>query len=81
MTSRAPLAYAYQRLLADGRLITVEVCAVHGVGVGIGAPELLDDLWLYPDLPTAVAAAQAWDGTGEPLGWCRHPVSGRTHAA
>lgn len=36
-----------------------------------------DDRWCYHDVTLAVAAASVWDGTGEPTGWHRHPISGR----
>lgn len=36
-----------------------------------------EDRWCYEDLGSAVAAFEAWDGTGEPGGWHRHPNSGR----
>lgn len=36
-----------------------------------------EDRWCYHDLPTAIAAATDWRGVGEPVGWHRHPLSGR----
>jgi hypothetical protein len=33
--------------------------------------------WCYPDYASALAALDAWDGEGEPLGWHRHPDTGR----
>jgi hypothetical protein len=36
-----------------------------------------DDSWCFEDYGLAVAAALAWDGEGEPVGWFRHPDSGR----
>jgi hypothetical protein len=33
--------------------------------------------WCYKDYRSAKAALDAWDGTGEPTGWHRHPKSGR----
>lgn len=42
------------------------------------------DHWCYNSLGSvqdsraaAVRALQAWDGTGEPAGWMKHPASGR----
>lgn len=35
------------------------------------------DRWCYHDFASALAAFEAWDGTGEPAGWHRHPASGR----
>jgi hypothetical protein len=36
-----------------------------------------DDGWCYEDWETAKGALAAWDGSGEPQGWHRHPASGR----
>lgn len=33
--------------------------------------------WCYRDYASAKRALDAWDGTGEPVGWHRHPASGR----
>lgn len=35
------------------------------------------DRWCYRCAEEAVEALAAWDGTGEPAGWHRHPASGR----
>lgn len=35
------------------------------------------DRWCYHSVEDAVAALDAWDGTGEPQGWHRHPKTGR----
>jgi hypothetical protein len=36
-----------------------------------------DDRWCYKTRTAAVAAGHVWDGTGEPVGWHRHPSTGR----
>lgn len=36
-----------------------------------------EDRWCYHTFHAAFAALMAWDGTGEPAGWHRHPDSGR----
>lgn len=36
-----------------------------------------DDRWCYDSYEKAKAALEAWDGTGEPQGWHRHPGTGR----
>jgi hypothetical protein len=36
-----------------------------------------EDRWCYHTRTAAVAAAHVWDGTGEPVGWHRHPTTGR----
>lgn len=47
------------------------------VGRCVHATRFFDDRWCYHDVAAAVAAAHVWDGTGEPEGWHRHPMSGR----
>jgi hypothetical protein len=36
-----------------------------------------EDRWCYHTADAAQAALEAWDGTGEPTGWHRHPATGR----
>ena len=36
-----------------------------------------EDRWCYDSYEKAKAALEAWDGTGEPTGWHRHPATGR----
>jgi hypothetical protein len=36
-----------------------------------------DDRWCFHGLDAAKAALDAWDGNGEPVGWHRHPSTGR----
>lgn len=45
----------------------------------IGRPELGwgDDAYDFPTVAAAIAAGEAWDGTGDPSGWHRHPSTGR----
>ena len=43
----------------------------------IGDVTGIDDVWCYPNYRAAKAALDPWDGTGEPIGWHRHPPSGR----
>jgi hypothetical protein len=50
--------------------------------LGLTLPEtkpykLYANEWLYHDAVKAVAAAEAWNGEGEPKGWNRHRPSGR----
>lgn len=35
--------------------------------------------WCYKNYAKAKAALDAWDGTGDPLGWHRHPGTGRRY--
>lgn len=36
-----------------------------------------EDRWCYHTYAKAKAALEAWDGTGEPTGWHRHPATDR----
>jgi hypothetical protein len=36
-----------------------------------------EDRWCYKSAEDALGALGAWDGTGEPEGWHRHPMTGR----
>lgn len=36
-----------------------------------------EDRWCYRSEAAALAALDAWDGSGEPAGWHRHPDTGR----
>jgi hypothetical protein len=63
----------------DGRRIAV-IPLMYTAAVIIGRPHQAtwyDDRWCYTSATAALAAAQAWDGTGEPDGWHRHPPTGR----
>lgn len=37
----------------------------------------VEDRWCYMDMAKALKALAEWDGSGEPKGWHRHPMSGR----
>lgn len=51
--------------------------------VAIGRPHTMtwyDDRWCYHGVEAAFAAAEAWNGPWpdtEPIGWHRHPATGR----
>lgn len=65
--------------LADGRDIVV-VPLAHGYAAICTSRRnspFRDGYWQYQRATTALAAAEAWDGTGEPDGWYRHPATGR----
>lgn len=38
-----------------------------------------DGRWCYSSYAKAKAAFDAWDGKGDPLGWHRHPITGRRY--
>lgn len=43
----------------------------------VGNERWYDDRWCYDSVVAAVLALEVWDGTGDPVGWHRHPRSGR----
>lgn len=67
------------RRLDDTRFVAVTpFMYTHAIIIGwIGDTTGYEDRWCYHDAGTAIAAASAWDGVGEPEGWHRHPSSGR----
>jgi hypothetical protein len=67
------------KLLPDGRVAFImRLIYTAAVCVGPLADDGgYDDRWCYHSAAAAHAALAAWDGTGEPQGWHRHPFSGR----
>jgi len=77
------------RRLGDGRLLAVEPLLFGRARLCIGRPEEMaadgmmggwDDHWEYPSCMAALNAIQAWTPSPEapePVGWTRHPTSGR----
>lgn len=69
--------YASLRQLPDGRICGVLRLLFHWtlhVDIHVGGYE---DRYCYPTQAAAEAAMNAWDGTGDPAGWHRHPSTGR----
>lgn len=74
------------RIFADGRTAWA-VPVLFGGRITLSMHPLslgLDDYWCYNSLGSvaesraaAVRALEAWDGTGEPTGWMKHPATGR----
>lgn len=70
-----------EKIFPDGRIAhVVPMLFTHRLTVG--SPESMemgcyDDGWCYHNLASALTALDAWDGSGEPTGWHRHPPSGR----
>lgn len=66
--------------IPDGRRVWVVQFAFTGAII-VGPPDLwsYDDRWCYANLRQAAEYARAWDGAPgtEPVGWHRHPTSGR----
>src|SRR3954447_4252821 len=79
---RTDCGYLEVRRLPDGRWAAIwprmfnQAILVGPVGGRLG----VDNCWCYPDFASAKAALDAWDGQGEPLGWYRHPPTGRRRA-
>jgi hypothetical protein len=71
--------YSDARDLGDGRYAAImPLMFTHAIIVGrIGDKSTYDDRWCYAGYEKAAAALSAWDGTGEPDGWHRHPNTGR----
>jgi hypothetical protein len=72
--------YRHVRILPDGRrwAAVYRFRFTAAVIVGrIGEMVSYDDRWCYYDEQAASDALKAWDGTNEPLGWHRHPATGR----
>lgn len=71
--------YHNPKPLGDGRYAAiVPMQFTHAIVVGqMGDKISYDDRWCYGGQDAARKALDAWDGTGEPQGWHRHPRSGR----
>ena len=72
--------YHHVRILPDGHrwAAVYQFRFTAAVIVGrIGEIVSYEDRWCYHDEQSAAAALAAWDGSGEPAGWHRHPATGR----
>lgn len=71
--------YTSPRDIGDGMYAALnQFMFTHAIIVGqIGDLTGYTDRWCYNTEAGARAALEAWDGTGEPYGWHRHPDSGR----
>lgn len=71
--------YTDARDLGDGRYAAImPLMFTHAIITGrIGNKDMYEDRWCYAGYDKAAAALEAWDGTGEPDGWHRHPGTGR----
>jgi hypothetical protein len=66
------------RLLDDGRVLAVyPMIFTFRLVVGPAGDMGYDDCWCFHDQRAALVQLASWDGTGEPVGWHRHPPSGR----
>jgi hypothetical protein len=67
------------RFYPNGRYSAImPLLFTHAIIVGrIFDMNTYEDRWCYGSLVKARLAHNAWDGTGEPEGWHRHPTTGR----
>lgn len=72
-----------RRVLPDGRILELCPMMFGNVRLMITLPELdgvcWDDAWCFQaeSVSEAWIALLTWDGEGEPVGWNKHPMSGR----
>ena len=72
----------YVRPLGDGRATWISrKIFTWAVSIGKIGARCFDDSWCYEGLDDAFRAIVAWDALTEkePVGWIRHPTSGRRH--
>eukprot|EP00919_Chromeraceae_sp_WS-2016_P029646 GHVR01070526.1.p1 GENE.GHVR01070526.1~~GHVR01070526.1.p1 ORF type:complete len:113 (-),score=7.57 GHVR01070526.1:128-466(-) len=71
--------YIDVRLRGDGLYSAImPLMFTHAIITGqVGEYNFYTDRWCYGGLEKARAAHDAWDGSGEPEGWHRHPRTGR----
>lgn len=67
------------KAIGDGLYAAIKPLMFHWVLITgkIGDREGYIDRWCYENRQKAEAALHAWDGTGEPVGWHRHPKTSR----
>ena len=77
MAMVADPSYLDMQVKGDAGIVAIlPLFYTHAIIAGI-CPTGYEDRWCYADYDTAKAALDAWDGSGEPTGWHRHPTSGR----
>lgn len=72
--------YLGARVLPDGVRFAAVMPLLYTAAIVVGEvgdEDSILDRWCYASPRTAGFALELWDGTGEPLGWHRHPRSGR----
>lgn len=67
------------KILPDGRWAAAySLLFTASIIVGrLGDETGYDDRWCYHTFEDAAKALEAWDGKSEPIGWHRHPATGR----
>lgn len=77
LTEEVRALYTVMRTLPDGRHCGVHRLIYHWT-LHVDVHEFgYEDRYCYLTGTGASAALAAWDGTGDPVGWHRHPKSGR----
>lgn len=67
-----------RRLNDEHWLAVVPMLFTWGLIMGrFDEPKFMTDRWCFGSFRSAVLAAAVWDGTGEPIGWIKHPNTGR----
>lgn len=70
----------YEHTLEDGRTVSV-LQMIYSRRITIGTGLFYDDGWCYPNdlgVPFVLAAAEDWDGDGDPPhGWIKNVSTGR----
>lgn len=72
--------YTDPKILPGGRIACIHqflVTAAIITMTPVTMEHCYDDRWCYHSKEAAVKALSEWDGTGEPMGWHRHPPTGR----
>ncbi len=71
--------YLHPRPLPGGRYgVIAQFLFTYAIITGrIGDFWAYDNRWCYRNFQSAKDALDAWDGLGEPIGWHRHPMTGR----
>ena len=70
-------SYTYLRVLDDGRLCGIHRLVYHWT-MHVAIDETgYEDRYCYDTEQNATNALINWDGTNDPVGWHRHPKSGR----
>lgn len=71
--------YMHMKITDESGVIAVaNLTSTSAVLTGLSATGYYEDRWCYASYDKAKAAIDSWDGTGEPNGWIRHPLSRRT---
>lgn len=67
------------KLIGDGIYAAIKPLLFHWTLIvgQVGDRQGFEDRWCYESRAKAEAGLRAWDGSGEPTGWHRHPKTSR----